>query len=145
MTREKFVFSHSLRVRWAECDPQGVVFHGNFLTYFDTAQTEYLRHLGYPYPEGLEAIGADLVLVKATLECLGAVNFDDEVEVFTRVSRVGSSSLTFAFEICRTGESEVLVRGEDVYVCIGQAEGSSTPLPAPLVVRIRAFEEGGGA
>lgn len=136
--RDDFAFSHALRVRWAETDPQGVVFHANFLTYFDTAQTEYLRNIGLPYPSGLRETGADLVLVKATLECVDGVRFDDEIEVMTRVSRIGRTSLTFAFEIYREGEEEVLVRGEDVYVCV--AGGAACPVPLELAERIRDLE-----
>jgi acyl-CoA thioester hydrolase len=142
MAREDFHFFYPIRVRWAETDAQGVVFHAHFLTYYDTAQTEYLRRIGLPYPEGLREIGADLVLVKATLECLGGVRFDDEIEVMTRVARIGRSSLTFAFEIYREGEEELLVRGEDVYVCVDADGGGSTGLPEALTDRIHAFESG---
>jgi acyl-CoA thioester hydrolase len=144
MPRSEFKFQHDHRVRWAECDPQGIVFHGRFLTFFDITQTEYLRHIGFPYPGSLKAAGVDFVLIKATLECLGSALFDDEIEILARVARVGRTSLTFGYEIYRRGEERLLTRCESVYVCVGAEDFSSTPLPEPLVEAIRRHEQQGG-
>ena len=53
VSRNDFSFFHSLRVRWSEVDPQGIVFNGSYLTYADVATTEYYRHLGVSYPADL--------------------------------------------------------------------------------------------
>lgn len=140
MARGDFRFMHAHRVRWAECDPQGIVFHGRFLTFFDIAQTEYLRHIGFPYPGSLKALGVDVVLIKATLECLGPAAFDDELEVLARVTKLGRTSFTFLFEIYRRGEDRLLTRCENVYVCIGVENFASTPLPEGVVRAIREHE-----
>ncbi len=66
--RQNYTFFHSLRVRWAEVDPQGIVFNGNYLTYLDVATTEYYRQLGMSYPADLLRGGGDLFAVKSTLE-----------------------------------------------------------------------------
>lgn len=140
MSRDDFGFTHSHRVRWAECDPQGIVFHGRFLTFFDIAQTEYLRHIGFPYPAAMKVAGVDVVLIKATLECLRSALFDDELEILARVTRIGRTSLTFAFEIYRRGEDQLLTRCENVYVCVGAEDFASKPIPQPLVLAIRQHE-----
>lgn len=140
MARSDFKFAYPMRVRWAECDPQGIVFHGRYLTYFDIAQTEYLRHIGLPYPQAMKDLGVDLVVIKATLECLGSAFFDDEIEVMVRVGRIGRTSLTFQFEVYRRGGDELLIRDESVYVCVDAENFKSTPIPEPLIQTIEAHE-----
>ena len=103
MARSEFTFFHSMRVRWSEVDAQGVVFNGHYLNYFDVAQTEFLRAAGCPYPNGLRELGTDLYLVRATLELHGPVGFDDEIEIGVRASRIGRTSVTFAFEVFIAG------------------------------------------
>ena len=75
--RQNYTFFHSLRVRWAEVDPQGIVFNGNYLTYLDVATTEYYRQLGMSYPADLLRGGGDLFAVKSTLEYRAPAHFDD--------------------------------------------------------------------
>lgn len=143
MPKTDFHFFHSLRVRWAEVDSQGVVFHGNYLTYFDTAQTEYLRNLGYPYPQGLAEAGTDLYVVKAGVELHGRVRFDDLLEVHVRISRVGKSSLNFGFEVYRSGEDDLLVSGKEVYVNVSDEGGKATAIPQKIREAIGEFEGDG--
>src|SRR4249920_1156770 len=110
MAREDFVCAHRLRVRWAEVDMQKIVFNGHYLTYIDTAVAEFWREIGLPYPQGyVERYGNDVYLRKATVEYLGSARYDDLLEVRSRVSRLGRSSMTFLFEIHRQAESEPLV------------------------------------
>ena len=127
MTRETFRLRHPLRVRWAESDPQGIVFNGHYLTYFDVAIAEYWRAIGLPYPAGLEGTGVDVFAVKSTVEYLAPARYDDEIEVGCRVAKLGRSSLTFAFAIWR-GADEI-TRGEIVYVCADVAQRQSVPIP----------------
>lgn len=93
--RQNYTFFHSLRVRWAEVDPQGIVFNGNYLTYLDVATTEYYRQLGMSYPADLLRGGGDLFAVKSTLEYRAPAHFDDWLDIGTRVARLGRSSLVF--------------------------------------------------
>src|SRR6058998_1206633 len=117
MPRADFVCAPRLRVRWAEADMQKIVFNGHYLTYIDTAVAEYWREIGLPYPEGyVERYGNDLYLRKATVEYLGSARYDDLLTVYSRVSRLGRSSMTFQFEIRREGEDAPLVTAELVYV-----------------------------
>ena len=89
--RQNYTFFHSLRVRWAEVDPQGIVFNGNYLTYLDVATTEYYRQLGMSYPADLLRGGGDLFAVKSTLEYRAPAHFDDWLDIGTRVARLGRS------------------------------------------------------
>src|SRR5215468_1790144 len=81
MARGDFVFCHALRVRWAEVDRQGIVFNGNYLTYFDVGITEYWRAIGYPYPDALLQNGCDTFAVKATIEYRAPARYDDLLDV----------------------------------------------------------------
>ena len=144
MAKSDFHFSHRLRVRWSEVDRQGVVFFGNYLNYFDVAMTEYMRDLDYPYPQGLLAQGTDLHVIKAAVQYAGEVRFDDLLDIHTRIVRVGRSSLTFAFELYRKDEEDLLISGETVYVNVDVKKRKSAALPGDLVQLI-GEREGQGA
>jgi acyl-CoA thioester hydrolase len=138
MARGDFAFAHPLRVRWAEVDRQGIVFNAHYLAFFDVGVTEYYRALGYPYPEGLAAHGTDLYVKKAEVEYHASAEYDDELEVAVRVSRLGRSSFEFTVEIYRG--AQLLVSGRLVYVNADPATRKSAPLPEFLREAIKRFE-----
>ena len=134
-----FVCVSRLRVRWAEVDMQKIVFNGHYLTYIDTAVADYWRAIGLPYPEGyVERYGNDVYLRKATVEYLGSARYDDELTVYCRVSKLGRSSMTFVFEICRA--VELLITAELVYVNADPAM-KAVPLPEDLRGRVIRYEK----
>jgi len=136
-SRGDFSFFHGLRVRWAEVDPQGIVFNGNYLTYTDVATTEYYRHLDVSYPADLLRGGGDLFAVKSTLEYFAPARYDDWLEMGVRVLRLGRSSLIFQVAIWR--EEQPLTLGELIYAYADE-QRQSQPVPDWLRERIRAFE-----
>jgi acyl-CoA thioester hydrolase len=103
--------------------------------------TEYWRTIGLTYPEAFLDIGADIFVRKASLEYHAPAVYDDELEICGRTARLGTTSLTFAVEMFRTGQSErALIAAELVYVCTDPSTRTPVPLPDPLRARIRAFE-----
>ncbi len=127
-----------MRVRWAEVDAQGIVFNPNYLMYFDVGLTEYMRTIGFTYPDGLKPFGTDLFAVNATISFRGSAHYDDEIEVAARVQRIGRTSLIFGMATFR-GDA-VLVDGTMVYVN-GDAETKQpSPLPPPFIDKILGFE-----
>ena len=90
---------HTLRVRYGECDLQGIVFNAHYLTYFDTTITEYFRALGYDQYADAKQTGEDFHVVKSVIEYKAPVRFDWELDVGARVARIGNSSLTFELAI----------------------------------------------
>ncbi len=80
MAKEDFAFSTRLRVRWAEVDGQGIVFNGNYMTYFDVGVTEYYRAIGVTYTGPFKESGTDLYLKKAELEYHASAEYDDFIE-----------------------------------------------------------------
>lgn len=137
-SREIFSFFHTLRVRWAEVDPQSIVFNGHYLTYADVAITEYFRALDIRYPDDLSRDGGDFFAIKTVLEYLAPARFDDELNIGMRVARLGRSSLSFAMGIW-CGE-QALTAGEVIYVHADSVNRRSSPLPGWLREKILAFE-----
>ncbi|MBM7063315.1 acyl-CoA thioesterase [Pseudomonas sp. UL073] len=138
LVRDDFRFSHPLRVRWAEVDPQSIVFNGHYLTYADVAITEYFRALGVAYPADLSRDGGDFFAVKTVLEYFAPARFDDCLEIGVRVGRLGRSSLSFVVGIWRDGA--LLTAGEVIYVHADAATRSSSPLPDWLRDKVSAYE-----
>ena len=143
MAREEFTCTHSLRVRWSEVDMQKIVFNGNYLNYTDVAIAEYWRAIGLPYPHGyVDRYSNDVYLRKATVEYLGSAQYDDMLDVLVRVSRLGRTSMTFAFEIWRAvpaPSDKPLVTAELVYVNADPKTMTPAPLPDALRVLIAKF------
>lgn len=118
---------------------QKIVFNGHYLTYIDTAIADYWREIGLPYPHGyVERFGNDIFLRKATVEYLGSARYDDELVVYCRVAKLGRSSMTFVFEICRDDETP-LVTAELVYVN-ADPQMKPAPLPDELREKVRRYE-----
>ena len=133
MKREDFSFFYALRVRYAEVDGQGIVFNAHYLTYFDTAITELFRHKGYSYANFFTAKGLDFHLIKATVEYLRPVGFDELLEIGVRVARIGTSSVTFALGVFAKDEAELRATGEIIWVCARPGTHKSHPLPEEFV------------
>jgi acyl-CoA thioester hydrolase len=137
--RSLFKFHHDLRVRFADTDLQAIVFNANYLTYYDVAWTEYLRAVGFEWKD-LLALGVDTVLARTTMEFKSPARFDEILEVHTRVSKIGTTSLIFDFEIYPQGEDRLVNSANSLYVCVDPKTLKSTAVPDKLRQRITEFE-----
>jgi acyl-CoA thioester hydrolase len=140
MSRSEFKFSFPFRVRYSEVDGQKIVFNAHYLTYFDTAITEYFRALPYDYMGQVDRIGEDFHTVKTLVEYQKPIYFDQDIDVLVRTSRMGRSSLTFDVQIYPKGVDDILASGEVVWVNTDQTTHRSVPVPVELVERLIAFE-----
>ena len=122
-------FRHTLRVRWGECDEQGVVYFVNYAEYVDLALTELWRERVRPYPE-MVASGTDLMVVAMDTTFRRPARFDEEVDVVLEVARLGETSLTSAWSVERAGE--VLCSGTITHVCIDPAAQAKKRIPDDL-------------
>lgn len=129
-----------LRVRWAEIDMQRIVFNAHYLTYFDTAITDYWRALALPYDDAMHTLGGEPYLKKVTLEYHASAREGDMLTIGMRCLRVGNSSMLFDGGIFR-GE-QLLVSGELIYVFADPANQRPTPVPALLRELFTGFEAG---
>jgi acyl-CoA thioester hydrolase len=122
-------FRHRLRVRYNECDPQGIVFNANYLTYFDITVTELWREAMGSWME-VVAAGADMVVAEVGIRYRNALRFDDEFEVAASVSQLGNTSMTVSLGLERDGEE--IVEGEIRYVAIDPKAGGKAPIPETI-------------
>jgi acyl-CoA thioester hydrolase len=125
-------FRHRLRVRWSECDLQGVVFYPNYLTYFDHAITELWRDSVGPYTEMVPRHGVDMVVGEATVRYRAPARFDDDLEIAATVTRLGTTSMTTALAIERTGDGAPLVEGELRHVFVDPDTMDKREIPAAV-------------
>ena len=140
MKRSEFRSFHRLRVRWAEVDVQQIVFNAHYLTYFDTAITDYWRRLGLPYQSAMAMLGGDLYVKKASVEYHASARMDDILDVGMKCTRIGNSSLLITGGIFRGDEH--LITGELVYVFADPATQTPRPVPQALRELMLGFEAG---
>ena len=140
MARSEFKFTWPFRVRYSEVDGQRIVFNAHYLTYYDTAITEYFRALPYNYMDQVERTGEDYHTVRTLVEYQKPIEFDEDIEVLVRTSRLGRSSLTFLLEIHPKGAEDLRASGEVVWVNTDQATHKSAALPQELVDKLVALE-----
>jgi acyl-CoA thioester hydrolase len=119
-------FRHRIRVRYSECDPQGVVFFTRYAEYLDLAMTELWRERIGPYGELVEG-GVDMVVAELRLRYRGSARFDEELDVVVVPSRLGTTSLSSDWRIERDGD--VLVEGDVRHVFIDAATKAKTAMP----------------
>ena len=140
MAKSDFKFAWPFRVRYAEVDGQRIVFNAHYLTYFDTAITEYFRALPYDYMGQVDRTGEDYHTVRTLVEYQQPIEFDEDIEVHVRTARMGRTSLTFLLEIHPKDTEDQRATGEVVWVNADQTTHRSTPLPDELVEKISTFE-----
>ena len=141
MQRQDFRCFHRLRVRWAEVDIQKIVFNAHYLTYADCAMTDYWRALALPYESGMQALGGEVYLKKASVEYHASARLDDLLDVGMRCARVGHTSLLF--ECAMFAGDRLLATVELVYVFADPATQTKRPVPPALRAMIEHFEAGG--
>ena len=143
MPKSDFKFFHRMRVRWKECDVQGIVYYGSYLDFIDVAQAEYYRNLGIlPYTEEYRKT-FDLAAVKVTLEYKGSAKMDDLIDVYIAVRRIGRTSIVKQSEIYRSSTKDLLVTGETISVNFDSSVGQSRPIPTKIRNIIEKFEKTG--
>jgi acyl-CoA thioester hydrolase len=122
-------FRHRIRVRFNECDGQGVVFYANYLVYFDIAITELLRAAVGDGYSGLIDEGIDMMVAEATIRYRASARFDDELDLVVSVTRIGTTSTVTHMEAVRVADGAVLAEGElrHVYIDLGTLEKTEIP------------------
>ena len=125
-------FRYYLRVRYAECDAQKVVFNSRYAEYVDVALNEFLRAVGYDTKQ-LLTTGLDFQLVKQTIEWKAAARFDDVLEIEIEAVRLGTTSFTCRGTFRKANDpARIVTTIETVYVLVEAETLKKTPLPAPF-------------
>jgi acyl-CoA thioester hydrolase len=132
-----FKYSSLTRVGFSDTDAQGIVYYGRYLPYFDSARVEYHRHL-----DMLETRvnGREFVMRANTLEYHAPARFDDLIEVFVRVSRIGRTSVTYECAAYRVGDDVLMVTAQQTLVLVDLERRRAAEIPSSYREQVAAFE-----
>src|SRR5258708_23527887 len=119
-----------LRVRYAETDKMGVVYHANYLIWFEIGRTEFCRARGFAYRDMEESENAFLVVAESYCRYKAPAYYDDELIVRTHITELRRRPLRFGYEIVRSSNGQVVAEGETGHV-VTDSNG-----------RVRSFPEG---
>jgi acyl-CoA thioester hydrolase len=135
--RPPFKYSAHTRVDFSDTDAQAIVYYGRYLPYFDMARVEYLRELGL-----LDAAPTDVEFVMRALsvEYFAPARFDDAVEIFVRLARIGRSSTRWEFAAARATGDELLVTSTQTMVMVDVTGRRPAAVPEAFRARIRELE-----
>jgi acyl-CoA thioester hydrolase len=138
--RDPLVVSESrLRVRYAETDQMGVVYHANHFIWFEIGRVELMRELGFSVHDMEKGVGCFMPVVDARCRYKAPARYDDEIIVRTRLKNVRESAVHFGYELVRV-DGTVLAEGETTHI-VTDAQMKITPLPEEYM---RVFREAAG-
>jgi acyl-CoA thioester hydrolase len=123
-------FDVEFRVRYAETDQMGVVYHSEYLVWCEVGRTEFIRALGLPYAD-MERRGARLAVADASIRYHAPARYDDLVRVETTLAEVKSRAITFEYLIRHVQSEARLVTARTLLVSL-DAGGRPSPLPADI-------------
>jgi acyl-CoA thioester hydrolase len=109
----------TLRVRYAETDQMSVVYHSNYLIWFEVGRVELLRQLGFSYLE-MEQEGLNLPVVEIKCRYKHPARYDDEITIRTQLAEMRTSLLRFQYDVVRKSDGRLLAEGESVHVVVGR-------------------------
>ena len=118
--------THRIRVRYGECDPQGIVFNAHYLAFFDMSITELWRAALGGY-QAMTERGVDIVVAEARVRFSSPARFDDELELEVGVTRLGNTSISTAHTVRRDGQA--LASGELHHVFVELPSLAKTAIP----------------
>ena len=131
---ENDVVETTVRVRYAETDAMGIVYHTNYIVWFEVGRGEYMRQRGGTYRKW-ENDGFYLPVTEVDARFIGAARYDDVVVIRTSVAEVRSRSVTLFYEIVMEKTGQVLVTGQTKHLCT-DLEGRIRRLPPDLILAL---------
>jgi acyl-CoA thioester hydrolase len=134
-------FRHRIRVRFNECDGQGVVFYANYLVYFDIAMTELWREAFGAGYAGMIENGTDAMVAEANIRYRASARFDDELDLVAQVTRIGTTSSVTRVWADRVSDGETLAEGDLRHVFIDVTTLQKTEIPEEVRTGMERFAE----
>jgi len=131
----------SLRVRYSETDRMGIVYHGNYIVWFEIGRTEYCRTAGMPY-RTMEDAGVLILVTSVACTFRRSARYDDPITVRTRMSELTARGCAFGYEILSSGGS-VLAEGSTRHV-FADASGRPRRAPEEFLRPLAAFRGSAG-
>jgi acyl-CoA thioester hydrolase len=109
----------TLRVRYAETDQMGVVYHSNYIIWFEVGRVELLRQLGFTYKEMESQDECRIAVVDVKCRYKSPALYDDEIIIRTFLKNVRDSLIHFGYEVLRAGDRTLLAEGETTHIVVG--------------------------
>jgi len=125
-----------LRVRYAETDQAGVVYHSNYLIWFEVGRVELCRDHGFNYRDMEKEAGAFLPVTEARVKYRTPAKYDDEIIVRTRVLEIRSRAIKFAYEVVRANDEILLAEGETHHIVMN-GQGRARAFPPEYAEKMR--------
>ncbi len=123
------------KIRYSDTDLQGVVFNGNYFTYFDDALTDYFEQLGLPEPVFAEH-GHDITVAHAEADFRSAGLPGETLTVAVRVDRIGNTSLAVGLRVEDEATGRLVAAGQEVYVVVDRTTQKPVPVPSYLIAAL---------
>lgn len=117
-----------IRVRYAETDQMGVVYHSNYVIWMEVGRVELLRQMGFTYKEMEREDKCHIAVVDMKCRFKSPALYDDEILVRTRLLNVRESLIHFAYDIVRVDDGTLLAEGETVHIVVDE-DMQRRPLP----------------
>jgi acyl-CoA thioester hydrolase len=108
-----------VRVRYAETDQMGVVYHSNYLIWFEVGRVEFIRQMGLDYKR-MEEEGFSIAVVDVHVRYRTPARYDDELVIETRLLASRGAVVKFGYRILRAVDGVLLCEGETMHVCVGK-------------------------
>ena len=155
MPKVDFKFHTPLRVRWMECDAQGIVFFGAYMNYLEVAESEYFRNLGFSIYHLAEKGFFDTAVVQLNVEYKAPARVDNMLDLYMRVTRLGNTSIAFQSEIYlssptggqsgseQQSNAPLLTTMETVHVGYDGDSGETRPVPDEIRRLVDHYESTG--
>jgi acyl-CoA thioester hydrolase len=125
-----------VRVRYAETDQMGVVYHSNYLIWFEVGRVEFIRQMGLDYKQ-MEAEGCGIAVVEVHARYRAPARYDDELVIETQLLAARGAVVRFGYRVVRVGDGALLCEGETFHVCVGM-DMKKRALPAKYAERFAA-------
>lgn len=132
-----WLVTYARKVRYSDTDAQGIVFNGNFATYFDDALTDLFDELELGQAAMRQA-GFEVVTASLRIDFRASGQLGDVLETRVRLGRIGSKSVTFELETRRAGSGDLVVEGSVVWVTVDHESFESIAVPRVLRERLEA-------
>ncbi|MCZ6567032.1 MAG: thioesterase family protein [Actinobacteria bacterium] len=124
------------KIRYSDCDPQGIVFNANFARYWDDAVTDWFEELGFGGTE-LGGIGVDVVTARLEIDFKAAAKLGDTLVTEAAVERFGDTSMTVLVTTSRQSDSQIVAEGKAIYVFVDPAEFRPITVPESFREAVR--------
>jgi acyl-CoA thioester hydrolase len=127
-SNHRIVNESRLRVRYAETDQMGIVYHSNYLIWFEIGRVELLRQLGFSYRNMEKEDGCGIAVIDVRCRYKAPARYDDEIVVRTNLEFFRESTIQFRYELLRASDGTVLAEGDTTHIVV-DAQMKKAPLP----------------